>query len=121
MQRKVIKCEISNIDQKIKSLYECFNGVNETEKSNEVLQKNVTFLPNELIRKDEIMKSLLETHTSILKTVSKSSVGEEKEEEEVSPTRNEITEKIQWQKQSSDTKTENEPKNICIGNLRYQN
>ena len=66
-----IKCEISNIDQKIKSLYECFNGVKETEKSNEVLQKNVTFLQNELIRKDEIIKSLLETQTSILETVSK--------------------------------------------------
>ena len=30
-----IKCEISNIDQKTKSLYECFNGVKEIEKSNE--------------------------------------------------------------------------------------
>ena len=119
--KSYIKCEISNIDQKIKSLYECFNGVKETEKSNEVLQKNNTFLPNELIRKDEIIKSLFETHTSVLKTVSKPSVREEKEEEEVSPTRNEIIEKIQWQKQSSGKKTKNETKNIYIGNLRYQN
>ena len=119
--KSYIKCEISNIDQKIKSLYECFNGVKETEKSNEVLQKNVTFLPNELIRKDEIIKSLFETHTSVLKTVSKPSVREEKEEEEVSPTRNEIIEKIQWQKQSSGKKTKNETKSIYIGNLRYQN
>ena len=36
-----IKCEISNIDQKIKSLCECFNGVKETEKSNEVIQKKM--------------------------------------------------------------------------------
>ena len=86
--KSYIKCEISNIDQKIKSLYECFNGVKETEKSNEVLQKNVTFLQNELIRKDEIIKSLLETQISILETVSKPSVEEEKEQEEVSPTRN---------------------------------
>ena len=119
--KSYIKCEIYNIDQKIKSLYECFNGVKETEKSNEVLQKNVTFLPNELIRKDEIIKSLFETHTSVLKTVSKPSVREEKEEEEVSPTRNEIIEKIQWQKQSSGKKTKNETKSIYIGNLRYQN
>ena len=112
-----IKCEISNIDQKIKYLYERVNGVKETEKSNEVLQKNVTFLQNELIRKDEIIKSLLETQTSILETVSKPSVEEEKEEEEVSPTRNEIIEEIQWQKQSSGKKNKNEPKNIYIGNL----
>ena len=74
---------------------ECFNGVKETEKSNEVLQKNVAFLQNELIRKDEITKSLLETQTSILEIVSKPSVEEEKEEEEVSATRNKIIEKIQ--------------------------
>ena len=41
--KSCIKCEISNIDQKIKSLYECFNGVKETEKSNEVLQKMLLF------------------------------------------------------------------------------
>ena len=41
--KSYIKCEISNIDQKIKSLYECFNGVKETEKSNEVLQKMLLF------------------------------------------------------------------------------
>ena len=76
--KSYIKCEVSNIDQKIKSLYECFNGVKETEKSNEVLQKNVTFLQNELIRMDKIIKSLLETQTSILEAVSKLSVEEEK-------------------------------------------
>ena len=54
--KSYMNCEISNIDQKIKSLHECFNGVKETEKSNEVLQKNVTFLQNELVRKDKIIK-----------------------------------------------------------------
>ena len=98
-------------------MYECFNDVKETEKSNEVLQKNVTVLQNELIRKDEIIKSLLETQISILETVSEPSVEEEKEEEEVSPTRNEIIEEIQWQKQSSGKKNKNKPKNIYIGNL----
>ena len=49
------------------------------------------FLQNELIRKDEIIK----TQTSILETVLKLSVEEENEEEEVSPTRNEIIEEIQ--------------------------
>ena len=41
--KSYIKCEISNIDQKVKSLCECFNGVKETEKSNEVLQKMLLF------------------------------------------------------------------------------
>ena len=98
-------------------MYDCFNSVKETGKSNEVLQKNVAFLQNKLIRKDEMIKSLLETQTSILETVSKSSVEEEKEEEEVSPTINEIIEEMQWQKQSSGKKNKNEPKNIYIGNL----
>ena len=38
----------------------------------------VTFLQNELIRKDEIIKSLLEAQTSIPEIVSKPSVEEEK-------------------------------------------
>ena len=41
--KSYIKCEISNIGQKIKSLCECLNGVKETEKSNEVLQKMLLF------------------------------------------------------------------------------
>ena len=41
--KSYIKCEISNIDQKIKYLYECVNSVKETEKSNEVLQKMLLF------------------------------------------------------------------------------
>ena len=67
-------------------------------------QKNVTFLQNELIRKHGTIKYLLETQNSILETVSKPSVEEEKEEEEVSPTRKEIIEEIQWQNQSSSKK-----------------
>ena len=45
-------------------------------------KKNVTFWQNELIRMDEIIKSLLETHASILKTVSKPSVGTKKRRRE---------------------------------------
>ena len=68
--------------KKIKSLYEYFNGVKETKKSNLNASKNVTFLQNEQIRKNELIKTLLDTQTSILETVSKLSVEE-----------------IQWQKQ----------------------
>ena len=70
------------------------------------------FLQNEPIRKDEINKTLLETETSVLETVSKPLVEEEKEQEEVSPTRNEIIQEMQWQKQSSGKKNKNEPKYI---------
>ena len=38
------KCEISNFNQNIKCLYECFNGVKETEKSIEILQKNIRYI-----------------------------------------------------------------------------
>ena len=110
------KFEISNTDQKIKSLYQCFNGVKHPEKSNEMLQKNVTFLQNELIRQDEIIKSLLETQTSILETVSNLLVEKEKEEKELSSTRNEI---IKWLKQLSGKKNKNKPKNIYTRNLSF--
>ena len=61
-------------------------------------------MQNELIRKNKIIKSLHETQTSFLETVSKPSIEEEKEEKKVSPTRNEIIEEIQWQRQSSGRK-----------------
>ena len=76
--KSYVKCETSNIDERIKSLYECLNSMKETEKSNKILQKNVTFFQNELIRNDKIIKKLLETQTYILKTLSKPSVEEKK-------------------------------------------
>ena len=60
VMKRYTKCEIFNFDQNIKSLYECFNGLRETEKSIEILQKHFNFLQNEL-RNDEITKTLLET------------------------------------------------------------
>ena len=41
--KSYIKCEICNIDQKIKCLYGCLNSVKETEESNEALQKMLLF------------------------------------------------------------------------------
>ena len=57
----------------------------------------------------KIFKTLIETQTSILDTVSNPSV-EKEEEQEVASTRNEIIEKIQWQKQSSGKNNKKEPK-----------
>ena len=81
--------------------------------------KNVPFLPNELIGKMEIIKTLLQAQTYQNITVSKPSAEEEKEEVEVSPTRNEIIKEIQWQKQLSGKENENEPINIYIGNISF--
>ena len=73
-------------------------------------------MQHELKRKVEIIKTLLETQTYILETVSKPSV---EEKEEVSSTRNEIIEEMQWQKQSSGKKNKSDSKNIYIGNLSF--
>ena len=77
-----IKCGTSIIDQKVKYLYERFNGIKETEKSNEMLLKNSTFLQNKLIRRDEIIKPLLETQTFTLEKILQTSVEEKKEKRE---------------------------------------
>ena len=77
-------------------------------------------MQNKLIRKNKIIKSLLETQASFLETVSKPSIEEEKEEEKVSPTRNEIIEEIQWQRQSSGRKkNEKDSNNIYIRNPSF--
>lgn len=56
-------------------------------------------MQNELIRKDEIIKTVLEMRTSILES-TKLSAEDEKEEDKVSPTRYEIIEEIKWWKRS---------------------
>ena len=73
-------------------------------------------MQNGLRKKDEVIKTLLETQISILETVSNPSVVKE---EEVSPTRNEIIQEIQWLKKSSGKKNKQEPRNIYIGNLSF--
>lgn len=37
--KSYVKCEISNINQKIKSLHECLKSIKETEKLNKMLPK----------------------------------------------------------------------------------
>ena len=78
-------------------------------------KKSVTILQNELIRKDEMIKILIETQTPILNAVSKPSIKEE--EGELAPRRNRIKEEIQSQKQSLCKKSKKEPKIIYIGDL----
>lgn len=62
-------------------------------------------MQNELIRKDEIIKTVLEMQTSILES-TKLLAEDEKEEDKVLPTWYEIIEEIKWWKQSPGKKNE---------------
>ena len=69
--KSYVKCEISSIDNKIESLFERLNKMSSTEKKAlEILQENISFLQKEVTSKDEIIKTLIETQTSILESVS---------------------------------------------------
>ena len=69
--KSCVKCDISNINNKVESLFERLNKMSNTEKKAlEILQENITFLQKELPSKDEIIKTLIETQTSILESVS---------------------------------------------------
>ena len=73
--RSYVKCEISGLNNKMDSLNERLNYLmyNETShnKTFELIQESVTFLQSELRSKNQIIKTLLETQTAVLDTVSK--------------------------------------------------
>ena len=69
--KRYAKCEISSINNNIESLFEPLNKMSSTEyKALEILQENISFLQKELTSKDEIIKALIETETSIFESVS---------------------------------------------------
>ena len=55
-----------DLNDKIESLFERLNKMSALE----ILQENISFLQKELTSKDEIIKALIETQTSILESVS---------------------------------------------------
>ena len=66
-----VKCETSSINSKIGSLFESLNKMSSTEnKALEILPENDSFLQKKLTSKDEIIKTLIETRTYILESVS---------------------------------------------------
>ena len=69
--KSCVKCEISSIINKIESLFERLNKMPSTEKKAlEIMQENISFLQKELTFKDEVIKKLIKTQTSILESVS---------------------------------------------------
>ena len=64
------KYEISSINNKIGSSFERLNNKSSTEKALEILQENISLLQKELKFKDEIIKTMIETQTSIFGPVS---------------------------------------------------
>ena len=66
-----VKCEIPSINNKTESIIERHNKMYNTEKKAlEILPENISFLQKELTSKDEIIRALIETQTSILESVS---------------------------------------------------
>ena len=66
-----VKCEISSINNKTESLFEHLNKMSSTEKKAlEILLENISFLQKKWTSKDEIIKTFIETQTSILESVS---------------------------------------------------
>ena len=66
-----VKCELSDMNRKMESLT---NGISNGFhcQSCENLKENLSFLQKELLAKDEFIKSLLETQTAILNSLSNS-------------------------------------------------
>ena len=69
-------CEISPLAQKIEQISENFNTTPNNLKQNDdrntnMVENNISFLQQELRSKDELIKSLMDTQTMILETISK--------------------------------------------------
>ena len=76
--KSYVNCEVSILTNKIESTSNDFekrmNTFQGKEKSKiEILQQNMTFLQNELLSKNEIIKSLMEIQSSVLYTMPKNS------------------------------------------------
>ena len=69
-------CEISilvqNVEQILESVNTAFSNLKQDDDKNTVmLEKSISFLQQELRSKDEIIKSLMDTQTIVLETISK--------------------------------------------------
>ena len=79
----LVNCEISIIDKRLNSFSDTLNHILKNlevgQNSNtDLLKENVEYLMKELNSKDELIKSLVDTRTSILETIGKSKRNKEK-------------------------------------------
>ena len=73
--KSYVNCEISSLHSKIESISQSLQVTlkvfqERENKTNEIFHQNMTFLQNELLTKNEIIKSLTETQTTILEALS---------------------------------------------------
>ena len=73
--KSYVNCEISSLHSKIESISQSLQVTlkvfqERESKTNEIFHQNMTFLQNELLTKNEIIKSLSESQTTILEALS---------------------------------------------------
>ena len=76
------RCELSTLNSKIESLTTSLNGAlkkleNHPRKCCSIVQDNLLFLQKELLSKDEIIKSLLETQTPVFDSISNTALDKQ--------------------------------------------
>lgn len=63
---------VQNVEQILESVNTAFSNLKQDDDKNTVmLEKSISFLQQELRSKDEIIKSLMDTQTIVLETISK--------------------------------------------------
>ena len=71
--KSYVSCEISSLHSKIESIWQSLQVTlkvfQERKKNNEIFHQNMTFLQNELLTKNEVIKPLTETPTTILEAL----------------------------------------------------
>ena len=94
-------------------------------KTLDMFQQNISFLQNQSISKDELIKSLMDTQTTILETLSKNkqkNVSEEKpvnehDDSDDDEHNNEFQHQQEQIKDQNMQNVDNTPKRLYIGNL----
>ena len=94
-------------------------------KTLDMFQQNISFLQNQLVSKDELIKSLMETQTTILETLSKNKQGNISEEKSINDhgDSDDDEHNLEFQQQREQRKdqkiqnVDNTPKRLYIGNM----
>ena len=70
--KSYVICEISTLVNKIEQISESLNNLKQNDNRNtDMLEYNISFLQQELRSKDELIKSIMDTQTMVLETISK--------------------------------------------------